>query len=71
MENLKMKINKSQLARELKVDRRTIDKYMNGFYTKRDQNRTSKIDAYYEVIVDLLSDDSKQTFTICGFYGNI
>ena len=62
MENLKMKINKSQLARELNVDRRTIDKYMNGFIPKGTKNRTSKIDAYYEVIVDLLSDDSKQTF---------
>lgn len=62
MENLKMKINKSQLARELKVDRRTIDKYMNGFIPKGTKNRTSKIDAYYEVIVDLLSDDTKQTF---------
>ncbi|MDR4337457.1 IS21 family transposase, partial [Bacillus thuringiensis] len=30
MGNLKMKINKSQLARELNVDRRTIDKYKNG-----------------------------------------
>ncbi|MGQ4289111.1 IS21 family transposase, partial [Bacillus thuringiensis] len=62
MENLKMKINKSQLARELNVDRRTIDKYMNGFIPKGTKNKTSKIDAYYEVIVDLLSDESKQTF---------
>lgn len=28
-----MKINKSQIARELEVDRRTVDKYING-YTK-------------------------------------
>ncbi len=34
MGNLKMKINKSQLARELNVDRRTIDKYLNGFTPK-------------------------------------
>ena len=26
-----MKINKSQIARELEVDRRTVDKYINGF----------------------------------------
>lgn len=62
MENLKMKVNKSQLARELNVDRRTIDKYMNGFTPKGTKNKTSKVDAYYEVITDLLSDDSKQTF---------
>lgn len=62
MENLKMKINKSQLARELNVDRRTIDKYLNGFTPKETKNKTSKIDTYYEVIAALLSRDSKQTF---------
>ena len=55
MENLKMKINKSQLARELNVDRRTIDKYLNGFIPKGTKNKPSKIDAYYEVIAVLLS----------------
>lgn len=34
MENLKIKINKSQLARELNADWRTIDKYLNGFTPK-------------------------------------
>ncbi|AOM08779.1 IS21 family transposase [Bacillus thuringiensis] len=62
MENLKMKVNKSKLARELNVDRRTIDKYMNGFTPKGTKKKTSKIDVHYEVIVDLLSDTSKQTF---------
>lgn len=62
MENLNMKVNKSQLARKLNVDRRTIDKYMNGFTPKGTKNKTSKIDVYYEVIADLLSDNSKQTF---------
>lgn len=62
MENLKMKINKSQLARELNVDRRTIDKYLNGFTPKGTKNKTSKIDTYYEVIAALLSSDSKQIF---------
>lgn len=62
MGNLKMKINKSQLARELNVDRRTIDKYLNGFTPKGTKNKASKIDTYYEVIAVLLSSDSKQTF---------
>ncbi|WP_041184426.1 IS21-like element IS232 family transposase [Bacillus thuringiensis] len=62
MGNLKMKINKSQLARELNVDRRTIDKYLNGFTPKGTKNKTSKIDTYYEVIAALLSSDSKQIF---------
>ena len=48
MENLKMKINKSQLARELGADRRTIDKYLNGFIPKETRKKESKIDKYYE-----------------------
>lgn len=62
MENLKMKINKSQLARELGVDRRTIEKYLNGFIPKRKRNKASKIDKYYQIISALLSEDSKQKF---------
>ncbi|MCQ5078188.1 helix-turn-helix domain-containing protein, partial [Alistipes putredinis] len=50
MEHLKMKINKSQLARDLGVDRRTIDKYLNGFIPKRTRKKPSKIDEYYEII---------------------
>ncbi|MEC3329817.1 IS21 family transposase, partial [Bacillus thuringiensis] len=49
MGNLKMKINKSQLARELNVDRRTIDKYLNGFTQKVTKNKTSKIYTNNEV----------------------
>ena len=43
MENLKMKINRSQLARELGVDRRTIDKYIKGFTPKSTKNKTSNM----------------------------
>ncbi len=57
-----MKINKSQLARDLGVDRRTIDKYLNGFIPKRKRDKPSKIDAYYQIISALLSEDSKQQF---------
>ena len=35
MEHLNMKINKSKLARDMGVDRRTIDKYLNGFIPKQ------------------------------------
>jgi hypothetical protein len=59
LENLKMKINKSQLAREFAVDRRTIEKYLNGFTKKETRDRGSKIDEYYEIIAVLLSSDSK------------
>ena len=31
VETSSIRINKSQIARELGVDRRTVDKYLNGF----------------------------------------
>lgn len=62
MEHMKMKINKSKLTKELRVDRRTVDKYLNGFVPKRTRKKSSKIDEYYEVIAALLSEDSKQVF---------
>ncbi|MBM7573737.1 IS21 family transposase [Aquibacillus albus] len=62
MESLKMKINKSKLARDMGVDRRTVEKYLKGFVPKTIRNRKSKIDDYYEVISLLLSEESKQIF---------
>lgn len=50
MENLKMKINKSKLDRDMGVDRRTIDRYLSGFERKGIRERVSKIDDYYEII---------------------
>lgn len=61
-EHLNMKINKSKLAEELGVDRRTIDKYLKGFVPKRKREKPSKIDEYYKIIAALLSEDSKQVF---------
>jgi len=57
-----MKINKSKLARDMGVDRRTVDKYLNGIEPKSGRERKSKIDDYYEIISLLLSDKSKQIF---------
>ena len=68
MENLKMKVNKSQLARELNVDRRTIDKYMNGF-TPKGTKENIKIDVHYEVIFYRII--LNKPFIICGYYGSI
>jgi len=62
MESLNMKINKSKLARELNVDRRTVDKYLNGYVATKHRKRESKIDEYYNVISLLLSEESKQIF---------
>lgn len=62
MEHLNMKINKSKLARDMGVDRRTIDKYLNGFIPKKKRNKPSKIDEFSPIIASLLSEDSKQVF---------
>ncbi|WP_289804481.1 hypothetical protein [Dubosiella newyorkensis] len=39
-----LKLNKSKIARELDVDRRTVDKYLNGFHKAKHRSRTSPID---------------------------
>src|SRR5690625_3779488 len=62
MESSNMKINKSQLARDLNVDRRTIDKYLREYVRSQSRKRKSKIDEYYEVIKLLLSDKTPQRF---------
>ena len=61
-ESSHMKINKSQLARELGVDRRTISRYLEGYSPKGTRNKGSKIDKYYDVIKSLLSKESPQRF---------
>lgn len=53
VEELKLKINKSQIARELGVDRRLIDKYMNGYTKPKKRERKSKLDNFYQIIYDL------------------
>ena len=62
MESSNMKINKSKLARDMGVDRRTIDKYLTGYSPKISRNRKSKIDEYYETMSLLLSEESQQVF---------
>ena|SRR5690606_17168123 len=62
LESSHMKINESQLARELGVDRRTVRKYLNGYTRKTTRNKKSKIDRFYDTIQSLLSDESPQVF---------
>lgn len=62
LEDGTLKINKSQIARELEVDRRTVDKYING-YTKPDtRNCSDCITPFYDLIAELLSDRNQQVF---------
>ena len=62
VEDCTLKINKSQLARELGKDRRTVDKYIKGYEKPITRNRNSNIDDYYEIIKELLADSNQQIF---------
>lgn len=62
VEDSNLKINKSQLARELEVDRRTVDKYINGFQKKKKRSKASTLDILLPIIEELLAEESIQIF---------
>ncbi len=62
MEVNNLKVNKSQIARELGVDPRTIGKYLNGYIKPTTRNRKSKIDDFEPIIKELLNEKSPQVF---------
>ena len=62
LEDGTLKINKSQIARELEVDRRTVDKYINGYTKPETRNCDDCITPFYDIIAELLSDKSQQIF---------
>lgn len=55
MENNNIKLNKSELARELGINRRTVDKYLEGYEKPAHRNKPSKVEEFYDEIQDLLS----------------
>ncbi|WP_413614580.1 IS21 family transposase [Helcococcus ovis] len=57
-----LKVNYSQLANELNVDRRTIKKYYEGYEKKKTRNKSSKIDNFKNIIEELLDENSIQRF---------
>ena len=57
-----LKVNKSQIGRELGVDRRTVDKYINGFEKSKNRKCDNCITPYYNIIKDLLDPDNPQIF---------
>ncbi len=57
-----MKINRSQIARELDIDRRTVDKYINGYEKPTSRFSINCIEPYYDIISELLSDNNQQIF---------
>lgn len=62
MESSNLKINKSQIARELNVDRRTVTKYIDGFQKSTHRESTNCLDPYLDIIRELLSDENEQLF---------
>ena len=62
LEDGTLKINKSQIARELEVDRHTVDKYINGYSKPETRNCDDCITPFYDIIVELLSDKKQQVF---------
>ena len=57
-----LKINKSQIARELKVDRRTVGKYINGFCKSKTRNCCNCITNFKSIISCLLDPSSERIF---------
>jgi len=57
-----LKINKSQIDRELGIDRRTVDKYIHGFSKTKSRKCNNCITPYYEIIKTLLEPNNSQIF---------
>ena len=64
MESANLKINKSQIARELDVDRRTVDKYLHGFHKSGHRTSSNCLTPYKDIIRELLSDENEQIVTV-------
>lgn len=54
MEENGLKINKSEIARRLKISRKTVEKYANGYVKQSHRNKKSKVSKYHDVIEKLL-----------------
>lgn len=59
IEDNNLKVNISQLARELGKDRRTVKKYINGYVKTNKRKRKSQFSDFYPVIKELLHDANK------------
>lgn len=59
MEENNLKLNKSEIARQLNLDRRTVSKYLNGYEKSATRNKPSGMDEYYDVIKELLASETQ------------
>lgn len=61
-EVLNIKVNYSEIAKDLGVDRRTVKKYYDGYDKPYARIKSSRIDPFIPLIRELLSDTSIQKF---------
>ena len=59
MEDNNLKLNKSEIARQLNVDRRTVSKYLDGFEKSEHRKKPSYVEQYYDLIKEQLSSDTQ------------
>lgn len=59
IEESNLKVNLSEIARELGCDRRTVKKYIKGYEKVTKRNRKSPIDDYYSLIQELLNSETR------------
>ena len=62
LEDGTLKINKSQIARELDVNRKTVDKYLHGSQKSMIRDKPNCIIDHLDTIKELLSHDNEQVF---------
>jgi transposase len=62
IEESNLKVNISEIARELDCDPRTVKKYINGYQKPITRDRKSIIDDYHQIIKDLLDSETRVFF---------
>lgn len=63
-----IKLNISELSRELKISRKTIRKHLNGNYGKEKAKRKKYLDDYKELIISILDDEYQEFLYIDHLY---
>ena len=62
IENGGLKVNQTEIARALDIDRRTVKKYIGGYEPPAHRDRTKQMDQYYELIKELLGSDTQRFY---------
>lgn len=60
VKNNDLKLNVSEIARQLNVDRRTVSKYLNGFEKSQHRDKPSKLEPYRNIIQELLTSPTQE-----------